>query len=308
MPLNDKQKRLSERVMPVCRWLLALILVVWLAKVLADTFLVWLSGPQDVVPPRQDLPQVTVTDQGRGDVRLSSRQVADWRLFGEYQAQQQTAEPVDAPETRLRLELVGLFQHADGTLARAIIAEQGGDAELYRPGDRVPGNAVLEDIYSDRVILRRQGQLETLRLRETELSGGVSSTAQSSAAFRQAPTRRQPPPARQSTDRSSRQGSEPDLAQLDGDPRAQREAIIQQLSLDAVEQGAASGYRITESAPREMIGSVGLRPGDVIISVNGHALGEEAGDIAALQEVMNAGSATIEVERGTRRFTVSYPP
>lgn len=307
MPLNEKQQQLIRRIAPASRWLLALLLVVWLAKVLADTVLLWISGPQDPVPPRADLPRITISDNGRQTSQLSTRQVSEWKLFGDYQAEPQRIEPVDAPDTRLRLELVGLFQHADGTLARAIIAEQGGDADLYRPGDSVPGNAVLEDIYADRVILRRQGQLETLRLRETELRGEISSGSDSRprAASRSTPQR---PP------RGNAQGSredtpqEPDLAQLEGDPMAQRDAIIQQLSLDAVQEGAASGYRITDNAPREMIGSVGLRPGDVILSVNGHALGEESGDLAAIREVMNAGAATIEVERGSRRFTVSYPP
>ena len=305
MPLNaTNYKELLQRTLPGLRWLLALILVVWLAKVLADTMLLWLGGPQAPVFPRNDLPEVSRLDQGHAEVVLSTRQVEQWQLFGDYQAQERVEQPVEAPDTRLRLELVGLFQHADGTLARAIIAEQGGDAELYRPGDRVPGNAVLEDIYADRVILRRQGQLETLRLRETELRGDISSNPALSSAG-QTNQRRQRTPQRSRPDATEQQ---PDLADLQGDPRAQRDLIIQQLGLDAVQEGAASGYRISENAPREMIGSVGLRPGDVILSVNGHALGEESGDVTALQEVMNAGSATIEVERGSRRFTVSYPP
>lgn len=306
MPLNANYRKLLQRALPGLRWLVALLLVVWLAKVLADTMLLWFAGPSEPVAPRNDLPEVSRLDQGRVEVALSTRQVEQWRLFGEYQAEQRVEQPVEAPDTRLRLELVGLFQHADGTLARAIIAEQGGDAELYRPGDRVPGNATLEEIYPDRVILRRQGQLETLRLREIELSGDISSNSATSGSSDRIvePQRRQRSPQRPRQD----SGDQPNLAELQGDPMAQRDLIIQELALDVVQEGAASGYRISENAPREMIGSVGLRPGDVILSVNGHALGEESGDMAALQEVMNAGSATIEVERGSRRFTVSYPP
>ncbi|HAR60730.1 MAG TPA: hypothetical protein DCS18_11115, partial [Alcanivorax sp.] len=72
--------------------------------------------------------------------------------------------PVDAPDTRLSLELLGLFQTRDRDKSSAIIAEKGKDAELFHIGDAIPGNAELEDIYADRVILRRQGRLETLRL------------------------------------------------------------------------------------------------------------------------------------------------
>ena len=303
----DARTELIRRTLPLLRWLVAIVLVIWLARVLADTVLIWIDGPREIIAPASDLPSVSRTaSEGRGPM-LSSRQVAEWRLFGDFQAEQVSVQPVDAPETRLRLELVGLFQHADGTLARAIIAEQGRDAELYRPGDRVPGNAVLEEIYADRVILRRQGQLETLRLREPELRGEFSASERRSEAAAASPrTGNLRQRARGARDDAPLQ--EPDLEQLQGDPAGQRQAIIQQLSLAPVQEGSASGYRITENAPREMIGSVGLRPGDVILSVNGHALGEEGGDIVAIQDVMNAGSATIEVERGTRRFTVSYPP
>ncbi|MCH8544796.1 MAG: hypothetical protein LAT61_14630 [Alcanivorax sp.] len=292
-----------NRLTGIARWLIAVLVVIWLAKVIADSALLWLAGPQQTAPPDPSLQRLAVVENRQNGV-LSREQVERWNLFGVPPEDEPEERVVDAPETRLRLELLGLFQHRDQSLARAIIAEQGRDAELLKPGDRVPGNAELVEVLADRVILRRQGQLETLRFREPELSGGgVSAT----------PAGRQPQAAARRPGRvpvTPQQGQQQDDAQnlFEGDASQQRNMLISQLALEPVSEGSAEGYRITEGAPSDVIGSVGLRPGDQILSVNGHALGEEAGDIRAIEEALAAGSATIEVQRGSRRFTVNYPP
>ena len=293
MALTLKQTQL-DRLARIARWLLAVLLVVWLARVLADSLLLWFAGPQ-LTPPVDPAMQRLAAASSNQRTALSVGDVESWKLFGIPPEESPEQRVVDAPDTRLRLELVGLFQHIDPAMARAIIAEQGRDAALFKPGDKVPGNAELVEVLGDRVILRRQGQLEALRLREPELSGTVSASA---------PPRRRPEPVVQ------QQTAAPAPAQLlpDGDPAQQRAMIIQQLALEPVNEGSAEGYRISAGAPMAMLSSVGLRPGDQILSINGHPLGEEQGDIAALQEATSTGSATIEVQRGSRRFTVNYPP
>lgn len=292
MTLTAEQTRWINQTLQACRWLLPVLLVLWLSYVTVNTLLLLFAGPQ--LEPRGDpqWPQARLTEQS-SKASLTRAGIESWGLFGEYQAAAETiVQPEEAPETRLRLELVGLFRHQNQEKARAVIAQQGQDAQLYKPGDRVPGNAILEDVYADRVMLRRQGQLETLRLRDPELEGVVSEPRRSNGAAR---------------GQAAPEGPV-DLESLAHDPAAQRRAIIDQLGLTPVEQGAPSGYRISDNAPREMIGSVGLRSGDVLLSVNGYALGNEQNDVAALSEVMGTGKATIEVQRGSRRFTVNYPP
>ena len=288
-----------NRITGIARWLIAVLVVIWLAKVIADSALLWLAGPQQVPPPDPSLQRLAVVET-RQDGALSRERVERWNLFGVPPEDAPEERVVDAPETRLRLELLGLFQHRDQALARAIIAEQGRDAALLKPGDKVPGNAELVEVLADRVILRRQGQLETLRFREPELSGeGVSVT----------PSSRQPQSSARRPGRVAVPQEQNQAQNLfEGDASQQRNMIISQLALEPVSEGGAEGYRITEGAPADVIGSVGLRPGDQLLSVNGHALGDEAGDIRAIEEALAAGSATIEVQRGSRRFTVNYPP
>lgn len=273
-------RQLWERLL---RALLAVLLVVTLAYLLAWTFWLIVEGPQDVIPPA-NLPHLNLSggDHPRG--RLSESQVAGWHLFGVYQpkAGENTAnQPVSAPETNLQLSLLGLFQSTDPKQSSAIIAEKGQDAELYHIGDRIPGNATLTEIYSDRVILRRQGRLETLRLESFGSLSGVSEVTPPS----------RPAPSRQPASLSQERG-----------------VLIHRLGLEPVSQGSAQGYRIGAQAPRALLSQVGLKVGDVILSVNGHPLGTENSDLAALRSYRDKQTATIVVDRGDQQFTVNYPP
>ena len=108
----------------------------------------------------------------------------NWHLFGEVAPEAEpvkTVVPVDAPDTRLKLSLHGTFSSADAALARAIIADERGNEEMYAVGDILPGNAELSEIQSDKVILLRGGRYEILRLPRDTISGDTG-TATISAA------------------------------------------------------------------------------------------------------------------------------
>lgn len=270
------------------RWLraiVALLLVVFLAYLIARTVWMLWYGPRDSLP-ESGLQQVAVAGAQNSNSAVSASQVQSWNLFGVYQAEpvRRDDRPIDAPDTRLSLELLGIFQTRDREKSSAIIAEKGQDAELFHIGDSIPGNAELEEIYADRVILRRQGRLETLRLNETKglAGGGVAQVTE--------PTPQTQAPSPQT-----------DLAQ-------QRTALIRQLGLQPVTAGATDGYRIGEQAPKQLIEQVGLNQGDVVVSVNGYPLGDEESDLAALQSYLDSQAASIVVQRGEQEFTVNYPP
>ncbi len=292
--MTADQQRYLTVALRLVRWALPLLLVVWLAVIVVESVYLGvfgsvISGQRDPAWPNLE------TGMTRTLPVLSRSQVSNWQLFGSYEQQPVTSTPTeDAPDTRLQLELVGLFVHKDPELARAVIAESGKEGQLLKPGDPLPGNARLEAVYADRVTLRRQGQLESLRLRDPELTGVESQPMKTSGSGSG--------PVEDPVEMAA------DFESLAGNPAAQRQAIIQQLALAPVVAGTSAGYQITDDAPRELIGGVGLRVGDRVLSVNGHALGEEYSDIQALNDVMSSGRATIEVQRGSRRFTVSYPP
>lgn len=269
------------------RSLVALLLVLWLAWLLADA--IWLAWKGPSMPALSDDKVVLAASNTNTSAALSVARVRQWQIFGPAEAVASDG-PVEAPETRLRLELLGVFQHPDPAQAGAIIAQQGKEGELFRPGARVPGNATLEEIYADQVILNRMGQREALKLKMPDLADGFEQTASAPVVGRRPPRQSAPPPEK-GVDMDS-------LAQ-------QRDMVIGQLGLEPFEAG---GYRIGDSAPSEMLARVGLRGGDVLVSVNGHTLGEEASDLAAMESFRNTGTATVVVQRGEQQFTVTYPP
>jgi len=48
-----------------------------------------------------------------------------------------------------------------------------------------------------------------------------------------------------------------------------------------------------------------MKPGDVLLSINGQQLGDASSDQALLDQVMQEGRAQIEVQRGNSRFMIN---
>ena len=75
-------------------------------------------------------------------------------------------EPViqvdNLPETTLKLTLRGAFMATTSSIGGAIIEDETKQASHYTVGDTLPGNAELKGVYADRIVLSRNGILETL--------------------------------------------------------------------------------------------------------------------------------------------------
>lgn len=98
--------------------------------------------------------------------KVNLNQVAQYHLFGNAakQASQKQAKLINAPDTRLHLILKGVFAASNSKMAIAIIATKKGQEKSYHIGDKLNGGALLHAVYADRIILKRNGNLETLRL------------------------------------------------------------------------------------------------------------------------------------------------
>ena len=92
-----------------------------------------------------------------------------------------TVVPAEAPDTRLKLVLRGAFASDDRALSRAIIADPRGKEEHYSVGDALPGNAELSEVHPDKVILKRGGRFETLRLPDERIGWREPSAAGTTA-------------------------------------------------------------------------------------------------------------------------------
>jgi general secretion pathway protein C len=265
-----------------------LLLTALLAQSLAQ--LTWKLLPGQVQEP---LPVTTRVGSASPSAQTSSQtdiaRISQWHLFGD--AKKVVAKPVDkiteAPDTRLNLKLLGVLA-SDSATARAIIADGKGVEDAYAVGENLPGNAVLREIYADRVILEYRGRMETLRLPKEALEN-LSVTSQTVG---------------QTSQRSTKQASTADNIAL---LRQYREALISnpQSLMDLVSAspvnepgtGQLKGYRIRPGKDRKLLGRFGLKSGDVVTGVNGVALNNPIKALEIMRDLSTANSVTLDVER-----------
>ena len=129
--------------------------------------LVWvLIEPQSVLPAIEPIPY---SASSSGVVsRPGFRELA---MLSPYGQADRAPVVVDAPDTKLSWTLKGVLADPDPARSAAILVTQGQPEKLYRVGATLPGQVRLEQVLGDRVMLMRDGQLETLRLKRNELAG-----------------------------------------------------------------------------------------------------------------------------------------
>ncbi|MCC5874055.1 MAG: hypothetical protein JJU22_16765 [Gammaproteobacteria bacterium] len=313
---------IADRMITPLKVLLA-ILIVW---AVADGIWFFLGGAETDVSIAADTTPRSATAQRQV---ASARDIADMELFGRAESAEVAA--VDAPETRLQLELQGVFLGtADGT-SSAIVAERNRDGRLFFVGDRMPGNAELVRVLEDRIVLRRGGALETLRFPEAGAARGFAASTAAGVGTGNDDTASDLPALVDDSDRAGAAGlearrrptpgsggrqagaSDPaastDLRELVSNYRQRLESdpdsALRDLGVEAVQLGDSQGYRVGNEASSADLARIGLRAGDVVLSVNGRQVTELQQDSAAVDGIIDSGTARLEIQRGERRFFVT---
>lgn len=251
----------------------------------------WLVLPGGVSEVGKAAPVAQVR-QARTAARLAP--VADLALFGRPEAMAAGA-PLDAPETRLNLTLRGVLATGSQPYARAIVGAGGGEERSYRVGENLPGGATLDQVLADRVILQRAGRFEALFLPKDEGSAGASSFERSGA----------------SGDAGAAVVS-PDMGSRLQDVRQRiMEDPTQAFSFARVqpvmEGGRLKGYKLSPNKEKQLFRQIGLRPGDVVTSVNGISLEDPATVGEVLGQLTTSSELVLNVDRNGRQETVVVP-
>jgi general secretion pathway protein C len=219
--------------------------------------------------------------------------IANAALFGRYLAPATTEQSLlAAPETPLNLTLLGLLADDREEYSRALIATQGGDERAYAIGDDVTRGVILQAIFPDRVILSRNGRLETLRLERDKPStaGGYAPPPVAAAAPAESPA----------------PGTPQQLAHIRDevlkDPAKAAEYVRVQ---PANVGGQLKGYRVYPGRDRSAFTAAGLRPGDLVTAVNGVQLDDPAKALQMLGDLSQAGQVNLVVERGGQSQNIS---
>ncbi|MGH8444486.1 MAG: type II secretion system protein GspC [Solimonas sp.] len=262
-----------------------LVLVVVLAYLAAR--LVWALVPTPEAgrwqPPAVPAPQ---TAAARGETNVQA--LTDAHLFGAYQPKADNQDPSAAPDTNLSLTLIGILAATRDRDSRALIGSTGGDEKPYAIGDDVVRGVSLQAIFPDRVVLSRAGKLETLRLNKDTPGADGGSAA--------------PPPSTAGADTTQMLGRIRD--EVMGDPsKASQYIRVQPANVD----GQLKGFRVYPGRERGAFNQLGLRPGDLVTSVNGVQLDDSQKALQMLTDLAKAGSVSMTVERGgqTQTFNVT---
>jgi len=236
------------------------------------------------------LPKVSAVSQKQ--VKGREAQLARFHLFGEggKVVKRNVAAPTVAPKTNLRLVLKGVFTAEQGGASGAIVEEIGKSSDYYGLGDKLPGNATLEEVYSDRILLRRNGKLETLAFDDVSLG-------KENSISKRSPNKKEPGSKRREKVDTPEQFIDEAAKRLSENP----EAALTSVGLSAT----ADGYVYQGGNP--MLSGLNLKKGDMIRSVNGHSLGDVKKDKNLMKSLYEQGSLEVEVVRDGASFYINYP-
>lgn len=287
-----ERERLSRytRHLPVVA---SVVLVIAIAHALAD--MTWRVVPLNEGDAPQAVPTPEIDGAGSGGSNVDLERLTELSVFGDPDPQDAQGNTIDlseldAPETQLNLELRGVIATEIPEMSRAIIASGRGEDESYEVGDSIGSGASLRAIYPDRVILERGGELETLRL-PREDDDGLTRSA-----------------------RRNGSGSESDTTVTVPDEVADLRSQIQENPekiTDIVRptphhvDGEMVGFRIFPGRMREEFQQLGLQSGDIVTAINGQPMNSPAAGMSLLNDLQNASSVELTIERGGRETSVT---
>ncbi len=248
------------------------LLAIWLL-----VRLFWLLfAPAELVPAdlsgNRALPRV---QPGTGLVSISP-----YHLFGDFD-NSATVSHRDAPQSALNLQIRGLLASGDPKQGFAIISDSSGAEGVYRVGAVLPGNARVEEIYSDRVVISRDGSFESLRL-----PGGAVDSPEHQWVIDAAPAADE--------GQNGPRILTVALPQLRAHLALNTAAMTNTYGLIPVNTG---GYRLSLGRGASRIAELGLQSGDIIEAANGVRLNDQAAVENVIQQVMKGQRLILQIRR-----------
>jgi len=222
-------------------------------------------------------------------------------LFGQAAS---VADPSSAPVTSLAMVLVGVIAADDPKLGFALLGPSANAVKVYAVGALLPGGARLHSVMADRVLLDRGGSVESLLMPRRTSAGA-------------APMAGPVPPSSGALER---------MQQVVRDNPGMVGEIIRPQAVLA--DGKQRGYRVYPGPNQAAFNRLGLRPGDLVVAINGTSLddpsrgGEVFGTLGSVAEarvtvvrngsqqdlMLNLAEVANEAERMSREGTSPSAP
>jgi general secretion pathway protein C len=296
--LGDKPQQHTLRWLPVLASGGAAVVLAWSA-----VQLLWAFFPEDsgiVVTPAKAIANTTLQTPA-----VTNASLAGYHLFGQTPPGELPNAP-DAPETQLKFKLVGTASGRDPKSGVAIIVDDAGKQREYQTGEIV-GQATVDAIYQDRVVLLYQGRLETLKLTNGSAAKSLESNNSKPGVYLDQPGSVNIAAVGVDPNAYANPvgvGSTAAFAAVREQVMANPAAMMGMLAPVFDANGNLSGVKLNAGSNEPLLTKAGIQASDVIVSVNGTRIDS----IAKGQEIANnlstANEAVIIVRREGREITL----
>ena len=234
-------------------------------------------------------------------------------LFGALSSSNVAARKVveeKLPETTLDLELLGCVVGGDPTTSFAIIRDKKGRAEdTYSVGDFIVSDARVEDIRTTEVVISHAGRREVLAMLFDDSKSASPPRRGQDGARR---------PSRRTQARSPSASNEPIRVINDRLRQVNRERLMEEVTSNLgslmsqvqtspnVVDDKPSGINVESMGSDPILGQSGLKPGDIVKSVNGLRVNSLEDVLGSADRFQNAPEIRVVVERDGRHTTLVY--
>ena len=263
LPASDRWRARLLRDGPrIATWILAIALGVQAAVILTDLVAARRGGAGGTVR------------QGPAHSRLVDlAAITNAHLFGAAPTLKQ--DGANAPQTSMPLVLTGIIAGNDPQNGLAILGPSAQATKVYAVGDNVPGGAKLHSVYSDRVVIDRDGRLESLSL-PRQMNAGNAPPPSSAALQNENPA----------IERMRRMISE--------QPGLLADVLRPQPVMD---HNRMNGFRVYPGRNRAAFTRLGLRPGDQVTAINGTPLDDRERGEQILRTLGSSSEARVTLIR-----------
>lgn len=285
----------TEQLQPLLKRLpivLNFVLIIACAQLISE--LVWmLLDDSKTETMAVTAPLNAASNNNRNNAKQAQQQafrnLSSAHLFGTAETLKSTNNNSGAPETKLNLLLKGVLAAGTSAIASAIIARSSnGKEEIYSIGDKIPGGITLKEIHPDHVILERQGQLETLRMLKSKGSDKISFGTKASST-----------PRISAASSRKLKNIRNDIIKSPASFRKYATPVVVR------ENGKQIGYRLQAKQNSDLMTQAGLKPSDVITSINGIKLNDMKNSISALNALRSANNVDVTVKRNGSEISLN---
>jgi general secretion pathway protein C len=232
----------------------------------------------------------------------------------------QSQPPADAttniPKTDLPLKLWGTIYAGDASLGIAIVENtQRKSTNSFMVGDTLMNDAVVHEVYQEKIIIKRGSRFEYLDIAKTELhrslrrkKAGTMTPGSSSETI--APIATEPPPPNYKEEGFERKEREITMSQTFRAKLLTTEftKVLQDAKATPnMVDGELKGFVLTRIRKESIYEKAGLQNDDIVEEINGVPLTDVSQSIKLLNSLRNESEIEVRVIRGgvPQKFTLS---